>query len=103
MLKSLFTFLEKLLGNSAARFLIGGGFALASYAAVTTAVTGALNATQGYIGGFGGDLLKIVLLAGVSDALTLIGAALLTRAAWVAGKPLIQFKGSGPAAGGGGA
>lgn len=93
MLKSLFMFLEKLLGNSAARFLYGGGFALASYAAITTAVTGALNAAEGYIGGFGGDLLQIVLLAGVSDALTLIGVAILTRAAWNSGKPLIRVVG----------
>lgn len=99
-MRSLFAFLEKLLGNSAARFLVGGGFALASYAAITTAVTGALNATQGYIGGFGGDLLKIVLLAGVSDALTLIGAALLTRAAWNAGKPLVRVVGNGASPGG---
>lgn len=95
MLRNLFSFLEKLLGNSAARFLFGGGFALASYAAITTAVTGALNATQGYIGGMGGDLLKIVLLAGVSDALTLIGAALLTRAAWNSGKPIFTYVGKG--------
>lgn len=93
MLRSLFSFLEKLLGNSAARFLYGGGFALASYAAVTTAVTTSLNAAEGYIGGMGGDLLQIVLLAGVSDALTLIGAAILTRAAWSSGKPLIRVVG----------
>lgn len=95
MLRSLFAFLEKLLGNSAARFLYGGGFALASFAAITTAVTASLNAAQGYIGGFGGDLLKIVLLAGVSDALTLIGAAMLTRAAWSSGQPLIRMASSG--------
>lgn len=100
MLKTLFTFLEKLLGNSAARILFGGGFALASYAAVTTAVTSALNAAEGYIGGMGGDLLKIVLLAGVSDALTLIGAAILTRAAWNSGKPLVRYVGGNPPAGG---
>lgn len=99
MLKRLFAFLEKLLGNSVARVLYGGGFALASYAVLTTAILGALNATKGYIGGFGGDLLKIVLLAGVSDALSIIGAALLTRAAWEAGKPLIRFAGT-PAPGG---
>lgn len=94
MLKSLFKFLERLFGNSIARVLYGGGFALASYAVLTTAILGALNATKGYIGGFGGDLLKIVLLAGVSDALTIIGAALLTRAAWESGKPLVRFAGS---------
>jgi hypothetical protein len=94
LLKRLFAFLEKLLGNSVARVLFGGGMALASFAVLTTAITGALNATQGYIGGFGGDLLKIVLLAGVSDALTIIGAALLTRAAWEAGKPVVRFTGS---------
>lgn len=94
MLKSLFSFLEKLLGNSASRFLIGGGFALGSYAAITVAVTGALNAAEGYIGGMGGDLLQIVLLAGVSDALTLVGVAILTRAAWNSGKPLVRMVGS---------
>jgi len=81
MLKSLFQFLSKLVGNGAARVLTGAGLSVASYAAIATACTAALTAAVNSFNGLGSDLANIVLLCGVGESISIIGAALLTRAA----------------------
>lgn len=73
--------LTKLIGKSGARMLIGSGLSLATFAAITTATTAMLTAAVGYFGGLPAVCLQLVLLCGAGQALSLIGAALLTRSA----------------------
>jgi len=81
MLKSLFQFLSKLVGNGAARVLTGAGLSVVSYAAISTACIAALSAAVNNFNNLGTDVLNIVLLCGVGETISIIGAALLTAAA----------------------
>lgn len=81
MLKSLFLLLKGLIGESFARVLSGAGLSMVSFAGITAVVTGALTLAVQYVNGISGAMLQIVLLLGTGHALSLIGAALLTRAA----------------------
>lgn len=81
MFSRLFNYLAKLLGNSGARVLSGAGLSLASYAALTTATTAALNGVASAFGNLSPDVLNLVLLFGVGQAVSIIGAAMLTRVA----------------------
>lgn len=71
----------KALGRSGATVLIGSGLSLASFAAITAATTSMLTAAVGYFGDLPQAVLQLVLLAGTGQALSMLGAALLTRAA----------------------
>lgn len=81
MLKSLYLLLSDLLGNSFARILSGAGLSMVSFAGITAVVTTALNLVVTYVQGLTGAVAQIVLLLGTGHALSIIGAALLTRAA----------------------
>jgi len=81
MFKALFNLLSKLLGNSAARVLSGAGLSLASYAALSTATLAALNAVSAAFSNVSADVANLVLLFGVGQAISIIGAAMLTRVA----------------------
>lgn len=82
MLKYLAQLLKNLLGDSVGRVLSGAGLSLVSMAALLPLVTSALNAAAsavGGIGGIGGDVLNVILLFGFGEALSVMGAAMLTR------------------------
>lgn len=81
MLKMFFQFFEKFIGKSGAMFLTGAGLSVASYAAIATAATTALNGATNAFGGLGGELAAIVYMCGVGQAVSIIGAAMLTKAA----------------------
>lgn len=81
MLKALGSFLTKLVGKSGATILTGAGLSIASYAAITTAATTALTVAVNSFSGLGSDLANIVLLCGVGQSISILGAAILTRAA----------------------
>jgi len=73
--------LQKTLGNSAARVLTGAGLSVASYGAITVAISTALSALTSSFSALPSAMLNIILLAGVGQAISIIGAAMLTRAA----------------------
>jgi len=73
--------LQKTLGNSAARVLTGAGLSVASYGAITVAITAALSALTSSFSGLSSGMLNIILLSGAGEAISIIGAAMLTRAA----------------------
>lgn len=81
MFKRLFDLLSRLLGNGAARVLSGAGLSLASYAALSAAVLGALNGVVSAFSHVSADIANLVLLFGVGEAISIIGAAMLTRVA----------------------
>lgn len=81
MLKSLFLLLSDLLGTGFARVLTGAGLSMVSFAAITVAVTAGLSLAVSHVQGLTGDVAQIVRLLGVGEALSIIGSALLTRAA----------------------
>lgn len=81
ILSSLGSLGTKLIGRSGATMLIGSGLSLASYAAIATATTAMLSQAVGFFSGLPSVCLSLVLLCGAGQALSLIGAALLTRAA----------------------
>jgi len=73
--------LERILGNSAARVLTGAGLSVASYGAITVAISTALGALTSSFSSLPTAMLNIILLSGVGQAVSIIGAAMLTRAA----------------------
>ena len=73
--------LEKVLGNGAARVLTGAGLSVAGYAAITVAITAALAALTSSFSALPSAMLNIILLSGAGQAISIIGAAMLTRAA----------------------
>lgn len=81
MLKSLFLFLSKLLGNSGARVLSGAGVGLVSFATMMPLCVGMLNAANSAMSGIPGDVAGLLGLAGCGQALSIIGSAILTRVA----------------------
>lgn len=82
--------IASIFGTSVQRLLVGSGFALVTGVAFYAAIENALNAVTGSIAGITGDLLSIILLAGTGDAISIIGAAVLTRASWDRGQPIIR-------------
>lgn len=72
--------LAGLFGNSLARILTGAGLSLASYAALSTAISVMLNTLVASFSNLSTDLANMVLLMGVGQAISIIGAAMLTRA-----------------------
>ena len=79
MLKYISLLLKNLLGDAFARVLTGAGLSMVSMAALLPLVTTALNAAASAVGGIGGDLLNVILLFGFGEALSVMGAAMLTR------------------------
>ena len=98
MFKALYSLLTRLVGNSAARVMVGGGFSIVTYLILTTMVTALLTALVSALGGLGADVLDIILLAGTGDGLSIIGAAVLTKIMWERGlfKMKYQIPGSLP-------
>lgn len=84
----MFTVLQGLLGglvgSLAPRVLVGGGLALALAVGLDTLVSSFLSQVVASIGGIPADTLQIMLLAGLGQALSILGGALLTRAALAA-------------------
>lgn len=81
MLRSLKLFLKGLFGGVIANSLVGAGVGLISYGAITLAITTALGVVQSYVGGLTADVFGVVMLLGFGEALSMIGTALLIRAA----------------------
>ena len=81
LLASAGTLLTKIVGRSGATMLLGSGLSVASYAAIATATTAALTSAVGFMGQMPAAMLQLVLLSGAGQALSIVGAALLTRAA----------------------
>lgn len=81
MLKSLFLFLQGLVGGALANILIGAGLGVVSFSAISAAIYSALALMQSYVGGITTDALQVVLMLGFGEALSIIGSALLVRAA----------------------
>jgi len=79
-MRSLFVFLQGLFGSGVARLLTGAGLGLASFAGLTAAVTAALSVAVSYANGLPSDMLNMMLILGIGPALSMIGAAMLTRA-----------------------
>ncbi|KFN42139.1 hypothetical protein N789_14650 [Arenimonas oryziterrae DSM 21050 = YC6267] len=73
--------MRKLLGSSGARLLTSMGISVASYAGLTVAMTAALNAVAAGVGGLPSAVANIMLLMGFGQALSIIGAAFMTKAA----------------------
>lgn len=67
-----------------ARVLIGGGLTLLVSAGVSAAVDGLLGDAIRTLGSLPATVLDLVLLGGLGTALSVIGSALLTRAAILA-------------------
>lgn len=81
MFAALGELLTGLLGGLLARVLIGAGMGVVTYGVLTTAVSGALSAMVAQFGGVPSDMLNLLLLSGVGQGLSIIGAAMTARAA----------------------
>lgn len=81
MFMRLGTLLRTLLGETLARILAGAGLSFASYAALTTIITQMLGQVVASFSNVPANMLAIVLLAGCGEAVSIIGAAMLTKAA----------------------
>lgn len=81
MFAALGELLTGLLGGLLARVLIGAGMGVVTYGVLTTAVAAGLNAMVAQFGGMPADMLNLLLLSGVGQGLSIIGAAMTARAA----------------------
>lgn len=61
------------------RLLVGAGLTLVVYSGISVGVGALLQQAASYIGGAGGAVAQLALLAGVGEFLSIIGSALLTR------------------------
>lgn len=84
------TLLAGLLGTAGARILTGLGLGLATYAVMTPLVLSALNAARSLTSGITSSILQLMLLSGIGEAITMIGAAIMTRTAIDAGRVAIR-------------
>lgn len=75
------TLLRNLFGDSVARVLGGAGISVVTGAVLMPLVITALNAASSAVAGIGGDILQVMLLAGVGECMSIIGSAMLTRMA----------------------
>lgn len=72
------------LGGAAARVLTGAGLALVVFTGLNFAVENVLEYGVAMLGAVPQDVLQLALLTGVGEALSMVGSALLTRAAIIA-------------------
>jgi hypothetical protein len=82
------TFLVGLAGPAVRKIMLSLGVGVVSYAALTMAITSALNAAKSALTGFTGDALAIVQMTGSFTALSIVAGALIARVALVAVKKL---------------
>lgn len=80
----LVTFALWLAGSLVARLLVGAGLAVGFHTWVSGSVDGFLTQLVASIDGIGGDAGQMVLLSGAGPAISIIGGALVARAAIVA-------------------
>ena len=86
------TFLVSLAGPVVRKALTSIGFGIASYAAISTALTAALDAAKSSLAGFTGDALSIVQLTGIFTAFSIIAGALIARVSLMSLKKLEILK-----------
>lgn len=84
--------LAGLLGSAGARILTGLGLGLVTYAALTPVILSALNAAKAATAGITSTVLQLALMSGIGEAISTIGAAMLTRAAIDAGRVALAKK-----------
>lgn len=74
------TLLSNVLKGSLGKVLRGAGLGLFTYAVLVGAVTAALSGLVATVGGLPSEALQFFLLCGMGDAISILGAALLTAA-----------------------
>jgi hypothetical protein len=82
------TWLVSLAGPAARTVLKGLGFGFITFAALSAALTVALDAARTAWSGVTGDVLGMLELAGASTCLSIIAGALVTRVAILSAKKL---------------
>jgi hypothetical protein len=85
--------LVSLLGTAAARVLTGVGVGLVTYAALTPLISSALTMARDMAAGITASVLQVCLIAGLGDCMSMLGSALLTRAAISAGRVALAKRG----------
>jgi hypothetical protein len=81
VLASLKLFLKGMFGGAIANLLVGAGLGVVSFAGISAALYTALAVVQSYVGGLTSDIFGMVMLLGLGESLSIIGSALLVRAA----------------------
>jgi len=72
-------FLVSVAGPIARKVLASIGVGVVSYAAISTALNGALSAAKTALSGLGGDGLAIIQMTGIFTAFSIIAGALIAR------------------------
>ena len=80
------------IGGLVARALTGAGLALVGYWIVGDLVLEALEFAKTSMGGLPADVLQLLLLMGVGEYLSIVGSAVLARAAIVAAASAVGIK-----------
>lgn len=78
-MSGLASFLVSLAGPLVRKALLSLGLGVASYAALSTAVTAALNSAKTSLAGFTGDALSILQLTGLFTAMSIVAGAMVAR------------------------
>lgn len=69
------------MGGAIARFLVGAGLSLVIFVGIEAGVTALLDMSVAAIAGLQADVLQLALLSGIGEAISIIGAAILSRVA----------------------
>lgn len=77
----IFSVLTLYASSMLARILIGGGLVLVVSAGLSALLEGLLSDAASNIGGMPSTAFQLLMLGGVGDAISILGSALLTRAA----------------------
>jgi hypothetical protein len=86
------SFFVSLAGPVIRKVMLSLGLGVASYAALTAAVTAALDAAKASLAGFTGDALSIIQLTGIFTAMSIIAGAIVARVGLVALKKIEILK-----------
>jgi hypothetical protein len=92
MIAILGTVVQWALGGALGALLVGGGISLVVFSGLSLAVESAMEFAADSLAGAPADVVQLALLTGVGDALSLIGAALITRAGILAAGTALGFR-----------
>lgn len=71
--------LYNLLGSAVGTMLIGAGLGLATYGVSKPLIMSALTQAANSFNNIGGDILQVLLIAGLGEVMSIIGSGISTR------------------------
>lgn len=81
-----------LFSEMGARVLVGLGIAFVTHQFGAALITGPLDLLASKLGQLPSDVFAILTIGGVTEWLSIVGAAIMTRASWQIGERIVAWK-----------